>query len=152
MKGHGRRRRVVRLDLDPESLVLDPFRLQCRMDRARFHALVAEAIDEIPEPFRGHLENVAVVIEDEPSDELLREMEMDPRHDTLYGLYEGVPVGERPFDGAPMLPDRIIIYYRPLVRDFRTPTAIRREIRTTIIHEVGHVFGLEDDEIEAEGY
>ena len=148
MRWRSQGRRVVR----PVSLVLCPFQLQCRMDRARFHALVAEAIDEIPEPFRDYLENVAVVVEDEPSDELLREMEMDPRQDTLYGLYEGVPVGERQFDGAPMLPDRIIIYYRPLVRDFGTPTAIRREIRTTIIHEVGHVFGLEDDEIEAEGY
>lgn len=122
------------------------------MDRAKFHALVAEAIDEIPEPFRDHLVNVEVVVEDEPGDALLREMGLDPRRDTIYGLYEGVPVDERPFEGAPLLPDRIAIYYRPLVRDFRTPHAIRREIRNTIIHEVGHVFGLEDDEIEAEGY
>lgn len=122
------------------------------MDRARFHALVAEAIDEIPAPFRDHLANVEVVVEDEPGAEVLRAMGLDPRRDTIYGLYEGVPVGERGFDDAPLLPDRIVIYYRPLLRDFRTPGAIRREIRTTIIHEVGHVFGLEDDEIEAEGY
>ena len=121
------------------------------MDRARFHALVVAALDEIPEPFRGHMENVAVIVEDEPSDELLREMGLDPRRDTLYGLYEGVPVGERGF-AAEMLPDRIAIYYRPLVRDFRTPTAIRREIRKTVIHEIGHVFGLDDDAIESEGY
>ena len=122
------------------------------MDRARFHSLVVEAIDAIPEPFRDHLANVEVVVEDEPAAEILREMGLDPRRDTIYGLYEGVPVGERVFDDAPVLPDRIVIYYRPLLRDFRTPGAIRREIRTTIIHEVGHVFGLEDDEIEAEGY
>jgi predicted Zn-dependent protease with MMP-like domain len=122
------------------------------MDRRRFHAIVAEAIDEIPEPFRSHLVNVEVVVEDEPSDELLREMGLDPRRDTIYGLYDGVPVDERALEGAPLLPDRVAIYYRPLVRDFRTPGAIRREIRTTIIHEIGHVFGLEDDEIEAEGY
>ncbi|MFN8643674.1 MAG: metallopeptidase family protein [Candidatus Binatia bacterium] len=122
------------------------------MDRARFQALVIEAIDEIPEPFRAHLENVAVVVEDEPGPALLREMGLDPRRDTIYGLYDGVPVSERGFDDAPLLPDRIVVYYRPLVRDFRTPGAIRREIRTTIIHEVGHVFGLDDDEIEAEGY
>lgn len=113
---------------------------------------MAAAIDEIPEPFRAHLGNVEVVVEDEPGAELLREMGLDPKRDTIYGLYEGVPVDERPFDGAPLLPDRIAIYYRPLVRDFRTPGAIQREIRATIIHEVGHVFGLEDDEIEAEGY
>ncbi|MBX3027639.1 metallopeptidase family protein [bacterium] len=122
------------------------------MDRRRFHALVAAAIEEIPEPFRRHLVNVEVVVEDEPSDELLREMGLNPRRDTIYGLYEGVPIDERALDGGPLLPDRIAIYYRPLVRDFRTPGAIRREIRATIIHEVGHLFGLEDDEIEAEGY
>lgn len=122
------------------------------MDRARFRALVAEAIDEIPEPFRAHLGNVEVVVEDEPGEALLRGMGLDPRRETIYGLYEGVPLDERALEGAPLLPDRIAIYYRPLVRDFRTPGAIRREIRATIIHEVGHVFGLDDDEIEAEGY
>lgn len=122
------------------------------MDRARFHSLVAAAIEEIPDPFRRYLENVEVVVEDEPGADVLREMGLDPRRDTIYGLYDGVPVSERGFDDAPLLPDRIVIYYRPLLRDFRTPGAIRREIRTTIIHEVGHVFGLDDDEIEAEGY
>jgi predicted Zn-dependent protease with MMP-like domain len=122
------------------------------MDRAKFHAVVVAAIDEIPEPFRSHLENVEVVVEDEPSPEILREMGLDPRRDTIYGLYEGVPVDERALGDAPLLPDRIAIYYRPPVHDFRTPGAIRREIRKTIIHEVGHVFGLDDDEIEAEGY
>ncbi|MEO8605482.1 MAG: metallopeptidase family protein [bacterium] len=122
------------------------------MTRARFHELVVAALEEIPPPFRDQLDGVAVVVEDEPSDELLRELGLDPRHDTLYGLYDGVPVNERSVaDGLP-LPDRIAIYYRPLVRDFRTPSAIRREIRKTVIHEVGHLFGLDDDEIESEGY
>lgn len=122
------------------------------MDRTRFHALVAEALDEIPEPFCRRLDNVEVVIEDEPADAVLRDMGMDPRRDTLYGLYEGTPVTERGFDDALCLPDRIVIYFRPLVRDFRTPGAIRREIRKTVIHELGHFFGLEDEEIEGEGY
>jgi predicted Zn-dependent protease with MMP-like domain len=122
------------------------------MDRERFRLLVIEAIEEIPEPFRSHLATVEVVIEDEPDEALLRDMGLDPRRDTLFGLYDGVPVGERGLDDAPRLPDRIAIYYRPLVREFRTPGAIRREIRKTVIHEVGHVFGLDDDEIEAEGY
>jgi predicted Zn-dependent protease with MMP-like domain len=122
------------------------------MDRARFHELVAAALDEIPEPFSRHLENVQVVVEDEPGADVLRDMGMDPRRDTLYGLYEGVPVTERSFDEGLTLPDRITIFFRPLVRDYRTPGAIRREIRKTVIHEIGHFFGLEDDEIEAEGY
>ena len=122
------------------------------MDRTRFEALVAEALDEIPEPFQIYVARVAVVIEDEPSAALLRELDMDPRRDTLFGLYEGTPVGERFLDETALLPDRITIFYRPLVRAFRTPGAIRREIRKTVIHELGHCFGLEDDAIELEGY
>jgi len=119
--------------------------------RERFHALVAAALDDIPEPFRSRLAGVEVVVEDEPPPELLRELGLDPRRDTLYGLYDGM-AGEVAFDAPLALPDRIAVYYRPLVRDFRTPTAIQREIRKTVIHEVGHLFGLDDDEIEAEGY
>ena len=122
------------------------------MDRARFEALVAEAIDEIPEPFQTHLEQIAVVIEDEPRPELLREMGMHPQRDRLFGLYEGTPLSERQGTDEALLPDRITIYYRPLVRAFRSPAAIRREIRTTLVHELGHALGLKDDEIAAEGY
>jgi predicted Zn-dependent protease with MMP-like domain len=122
------------------------------MDRARFHDLVVEALDDIPPRFSRHLENVQVVVEDEPDADVLADMGMDPRRDTLYGLYEGVPVTERGFDAGMMLPDRITIFFRPLVRDFRTPGRIKREIRKTVIHEIGHFFGLEDDDIEAEGY
>lgn len=122
------------------------------MNRARFQVLVAEALDEIPEPFRTHLASIEVVVEDEPAPETLRAMGLRPRHDTIFGLYEGTPLGERAFDQTPVLPDRITIFFRPLVRAFRTPAAIRREIRKTVVHEVGHFFGLEDDAIEAEGY
>lgn len=122
------------------------------MDRRRFEALVAEALEEIPEPFHSHLETVAVVIADEPAPELLRDMGMHPGRDTLFGLYEGTPLHERAIDETLALPDRITIFYRPLVRTFRTPGAIRREIRKTVIHELGHFFGLEDDEIESDGY
>src|SRR5437870_1718104 len=79
-----------------------------------------------------------------PAPETLRENGLDPQRDTLYGLYEGTPLNERGFDDTFVLPDRITIYRRPLVRDFRTPVAIRREIRKTIVHELGHAFGLDD--------
>lgn len=122
------------------------------MDRRRFEGLVAEALDEIPEPFRAHLENVQIVIEDEADAETLRDLGLDPRRDEIYGLYEGTPLDERGDTDLPLLPDRITIYYRALVRDFRTAWAIRREVRRTVIHEVGHFFGLDDEEVEAEGY
>jgi predicted Zn-dependent protease with MMP-like domain len=123
-----------------------------RMQRARFRELVADALDDVPEPFRRHLETIEVVVEDEPSAAALRAMGLDPRRDTLFGLYEGTPLGARALADGPLLPDRITIFYGPLVRACRTPAAIRREIRATVIHELGHVFGLEDDELEAEGY
>jgi predicted Zn-dependent protease with MMP-like domain len=122
------------------------------MTRERFRELVAEALDEIPEPFLRHLQNVEVVVDDEPQPELLREMGMDPRRDVLFGLYEGVPADERGDTDHLLLPDRISIFYRPLVRAFRTPGAIRREVRKTVIHEIAHFFGMSDEEIDAEGY
>lgn len=122
------------------------------MDRRRFAALVEEALEEIPAPFRERLENVEVVIDDEPAASLLREMGMDPRRETLFGLYEGVPLPEREMSYGMTLPDRITIFYGPLVRTFRTPGAIRREIRKTLIHEIGHFFGLKDEQIEGDGY
>src|SRR5262245_57422832 len=122
------------------------------MDRDRFEALVGEALEEIPEPSHSDLATVTVGIEDEPSAELRREMGLHPRRDTLFGLYEGTPLHERALDETLALPDRITIFYRPLVRAFRTPAAIRREIRKTVVHELAHFFGLEDHDIEAEGY
>jgi predicted Zn-dependent protease with MMP-like domain len=122
------------------------------MHRERFRALVAAALDEVPEPFRAHLAAVEVVVEDEPAPQVLRDMGLDPRRDTIFGLYEGTPLGERSVDDSLVLPDRITIFRRPLTRAFRTPGAIRREIRKTVVHELGHLFGLEDDDIEAEGY
>lgn len=122
------------------------------MDRDCFQRLVAEALDEIPEPFRAHLDAVHVVVEDEPAATTLREMGLDPRRDTLFGLYEGIPLAERSIADVLTLPDRITIFRRPLVRAFRTPGAIRREIRKTVVHELGHLFGLDDEAIEADGY
>lgn len=122
------------------------------MDRDRFRALVAEALDGIPEPFSSRLANVEVIVEDEPDDALLEDMGLDPRRDTLFGLYEGTPLGERGDTDPMTLPDRITIFYRPLVQAFRTPGRLRREIQKTIIHEVGHFFGFDDGDLEREGY
>lgn len=121
------------------------------MDRATFERFVESELDALPERYAARLENVHVVIEDEPSDETLVSLGYDPRHDTLFGLYEGTPLGERSLDGFSM-PDRITLYYRPLSRSFRTHSRIRREIRKTIIHEVAHFFGMDDEEIEDLGY
>jgi len=121
------------------------------MGRAAFTRLVAEALDTIPEEFGRHLANVAVVVEDAPSPALLRDMGLDPRRDTLYGLYQGVPLPERTGD-PPALPDRIVVYAAPLLRDCRTVRTLKREIRTTVVHELAHAFGLDDRAIRRHGY
>jgi predicted Zn-dependent protease with MMP-like domain len=122
------------------------------MDRTTFEELVRQTLDELPEDITRRLDNVEVVIEEAPAPTLLRSLGLDPGRDTLFGLYEGVPLNERSYDGSGCLPDKISIYYRPLVRSFRSPRRIRREVRDTIIHEVAHFFGFDDDEIEDLGY
>ena len=122
------------------------------MDRQEFATLVSEALEEIPEEFQPRIENVEVVIEDEPSPELLRSLGMNPRRTTLFGLYQGVPLHQRGTTYGGMLPDKITIFYRPLVRACRSPERIRAQVRDTVIHEIGHFFGLDDDAIRDLGY
>ena len=122
------------------------------IDRPTFQKLVAEALDSLPAEFRDHLANVEVVVEDEPTREQLVGAGLDPAHDTLFGLYEGVPLPERGFNFGMALPDRISIFYRPLVETFSSPRTVRREIRDTVIHEIAHFFGMDEDEIEDLGY
>jgi predicted Zn-dependent protease with MMP-like domain len=121
-----------------------------RMERSKFEDLVDRAIKELPEEFREKLENVAVIVEDYPSDEILGHMDLPPGH-TLLGLYEGTPLTDR---GAlsPLHPDRIWIFQKPIEHHCRTDDEIREEIKTTIVHEVGHFFGLDDDYLEDLGY
>jgi predicted Zn-dependent protease with MMP-like domain len=121
------------------------------VDHEQFRALVAEALDGLPEEFAARLENVEVVVEDEPSPTQLREMGLDPRRDTLFGLYQGVPLHERGSHYT-ALPDKITIFHGPIVRAYRRPDRIRREIARTVVHEVGHFFGMDDSELHRLGY
>jgi predicted Zn-dependent protease with MMP-like domain len=117
------------------------------MKRQRFQQLVSEAIDSIPARFRRHMKNVAVVVEDEPSADLLDEMEIEPP-DTLYGLYQGTPMTVRGWDHGNALPDRIVLFQGPLERDSEDEDDLVTAIGETLIHEVGHYFGLSEEEIE----
>ncbi len=106
----------------------------------RFEDAVRAALDALPPAIAAGLDNVAVVIEDENPD--------DP---DLFGLYEGVPLPERG-DMAGALPDRIAIYRLPLEEDFPDPEQLVREIRVTVLHELGHYFGLDEDRLAELGY
>ena len=122
------------------------------MDRVQFEELVRDALDDLPEEFARRLDNVEVVIEDEPTPALLRSLGLDPRRDTLFGLYHGVPLNERGANFGGALPDKISIFYRPLMRAYRSPERMRQQVRTTVIHEIGHFFGLDDATIRKLGY
>jgi predicted Zn-dependent protease with MMP-like domain len=117
------------------------------MTRARFEQLVAEAIRTIPARFRHELKNIAVIVEDEPPDDLLDEMEIEPP-DTLFGLYQGTPLTERSWDYGNALPDRIMLYQGPIEDASETEDEIVVTIGETLIHEVGHYFGLSEEELE----
>ena len=117
------------------------------MTRAEFERLVSEAVLLIPKRFRREMTNLAIVVEDEPSLELLREMEIEPP-DSLYGLYQGTPLPERSWPFGNHLPDRITLFQKPIEEDCEDDDDIRAVIGETLIHEVGHYFGLSEEEIE----
>src|SRR5688572_25845038 len=117
------------------------------MTRERFTALVEEALRGIPRRFRDAMKNVAVVVEDEPSQELLDELEMEPE-DALFGLYQGTPLTERGATYGNTLPDRISIYQLPIEEACEDEEDIRQCVAETVIHEFGHYFGLSEEEIE----
>jgi len=101
---------------------------------------VKAALDSLPPRIAAALDNVAVVVEDEHPD--------DP---DLFGLYEGIPLPERG-DMAGALPDRITIFRLPLEDEFAEPRELEREIRITVLHELGHYFGLGEDRLAELGY
>jgi predicted Zn-dependent protease with MMP-like domain len=117
------------------------------MTRAAFERLVVEAIALIPKRFRREIRNLALIVEDEPSLALLDEMEIEPP-DSLYGLYQGTPLTERTASYGNTLPDRITLFQKPIEEDCEDEDEVRAVIGETLIHEVGHYFGMSEEEIE----
>ena len=110
------------------------------MDRATFEEHVRRALESLPPHLARALDNVAVVVEDE-----------HPEDPDLFGLYDGVPLTERG-DTAGSLPDRITIYRLPLEESFSDPDELEREIRITVLHELAHLFGIEEERFDEVGY
>jgi predicted Zn-dependent protease with MMP-like domain len=117
------------------------------MTRQEFTDLVDEALSRIPRRFRAAMKNVAVIVEDEPPAHILQEMEIEPP-DSLFGLYQGTPLPERGWAFGNALPDRISIYQRPIVEACADDEEIRDCVAETVIHEFGHYFGMDEDQIE----
>jgi predicted Zn-dependent protease with MMP-like domain len=118
------------------------------VDRPAFERLVADALASIPRRFRDAMRNLAIVVEDEPPADLLDELDVEPP-DTLLGLYQGTPLTERSWDYGNVLPDRILIFQGPHEREADDEDELIVAIGETLIHEIGHYFGLSEEEIEA---
>jgi predicted Zn-dependent protease with MMP-like domain len=117
------------------------------VNRKQFLSLVDEALGTIPERFRNAMQNIAIVVEDEPTPEQLDEVGIEPP-DTLFGLYEGVPLPERQWADGNRLPDKITLFQGPIEDSADDEDDLVVAIGETLIHEVGHFFGLSEEEIE----
>ena len=112
-----------------------------------FQELVQQALDGLPDEYAKLISNVAVVVEDEPSPDLLADLEMEEDEDLL-GLYQGLSIDrESFFQTGGQLPAKISIYRGPILRICRTKKEVVQEVRDTVVHEIGHHFGLDDDEM-----
>ena len=118
------------------------------MTRTEFRDLVDEALESIPKRFRDAMQNIAIVVDDEPSPEQLQSVEIEPP-DSLLGLYEGIPLPERQWAHGNVLPDKITLFQRPIEDSSDDEDDLVVCIGETLIHEIGHYFGLSEEEIEA---
>jgi predicted Zn-dependent protease with MMP-like domain len=119
--------------------------------RTSFEKVLRQAIDELPGMFREALRNVAIVVEERPPDWLLEELDIPPG-ETLYGFYHGIPLPERSVLDSGNLPDKISVYRGPLEEDFRDRGELVRQIRMTLLHEIGHYFGMDEEDLDRLGY
>jgi len=122
-----------------------------RLSSTEFDRVVAQAIDRIPEELRGHLVNLVISVQPRPSGELLAEMGFAPDEE-LFGIFTGVPLTERSVTDPPLFPDTIQIFQEPLEAYCLDLEELIEEIEITVVHEIAHFLGFDDDQLEALGY
>ncbi|HUN66640.1 MAG TPA: metallopeptidase family protein [Bacteroidota bacterium] len=124
-----------------------------QLDPEPFEELVEHAFVLLPEKFRSALENIAVLVEDYPTDEIVRSMKLPSRHHLL-GLYQGVPLTKRGvwYGTSPVGPDKITLYRSNILSLCRTEADVGKKIYEVLVHEIGHYFGMDEDQIRKAGF
>ena len=117
-------------------------RARRRVDRHRFRLAVQQALESLPEDIERRLDNVVVTVEQEPE---------DGGSETLFGIYEGIPLTERTSGYGMVTPDRIVIFQGPLERSFPNQRDLVEQIRVTVLHELGHHLGFDEDRLDSIG-
>lgn len=118
--------------------------------REYFEMLVAEALDSLPDEFLDWLDNVAIVVGERPTPQQLAQVGLGPG-DLLFGLYVGVPKTQRGFTYGETVPDKVVIFQQPIEQVCRTPAQVRACVRKTVLHEIGHHFGMDENQLRAAG-
>lgn len=119
------------------------------MESEAFEQLVVQTIEQLPPDFARHLDNVEVLVARRPSREQRKALGIKPWQ-TVYGMYDGVPITER-YDDPLVPPDTIVIFQDPLERDFGAGAALREQVRRTVLHELAHAFGISDERLRELG-
>jgi len=125
--------------------------LPCHVSKQRFEQIVQEALRDIPEPFATHLEEVAIEIRTRPTRKQLRSAGLN-EHDLLLGLYHGHPLTQRSVEHSGRMPDIIYIFQEDIELVSDSEEDLLREVRTTVLHEIGHHFGMDEDDLKELGY
>ena len=122
-----------------------------RLSEKEFDGIVQKAVTRIPQEIREYLDNIVITVQKRPSKQMRAEMEMGP-DDTLFGLFQGVPLIERSVTSPPLYPDMIYLFQEPLEAMCQTLEELEEEIEITVVHEVAHYIGMTEERLAELGY
>ena len=125
--------------------------MACHVSKSEFARYVEQALAELPEPFASHVEQITVEIKDRPTRQQLRSVGLKA-DELLFGLYQGVALPDRSVEHSGVLPDRILIFQEDHEIACDSPDELVAEIRTTVLHEIGHHFGMDEADLDDLGY
>jgi predicted Zn-dependent protease with MMP-like domain len=123
------------------------------LSREEFDEVVEASLEQLPDPFKKAIDNVGIHVEDLPDDDIVRSMRLRSNRDLL-GLYQGIPLPARGtwYGATPVLPDRITLYQKNIERECSSHEQLRAKILEVLVHEIGHYFGMTEEEIRLAGY